>query len=117
MVHDLDSGTITSQRLLQVSAPSFIALNSRIRKKEGKEDLEARVFAASLSDINKALKPKVKGDPEKLLPPQYHDFLKAFSREDAKTLPPYKPGIDHYMKLLKRTTRVSFVQATLPPER
>lgn len=99
LVHN--SGSATTQRLLQISAPSFMALSRRIRKKEGKKGLEARVYAASLSDINKALKPKVKGDPEKLLPPQYRDYLKAFSREDAKTLPPHRPGIDHHTELLK----------------
>ena len=71
LVHNSDStGTKLPAplRLTKISVPSFSALNNKIHKKKGKKGLETRVFTASLNDINKALKPKIKGDPAKLLP-------------------------------------------------
>ena len=36
-------------------------------------------FSATLKDINKALQIKARVDPQKLLPPQYHNFLDTFN--------------------------------------
>ena len=71
LVNNSDSTGIKSPalpRLTKISALLFLALNNRIHKEKGKKGLEARIFTTSLSDINKALKPKIKGDPAKLLP-------------------------------------------------
>src|SRR2546430_8701783 len=53
------------------------------------------------SDIEKALRLKLKGDPEKLLPPQYREFLKAFSCTDTDHLPLRRKGINHTIPLEK----------------
>lgn len=54
------------------------------------KDDSVQIFAASLYDIEKALNPKPKGDPMKLLPAQYKDYLKVFSRDEANKLPPHR---------------------------
>ena len=42
------------------------------------------VFAVSMADIEKALRPKPKTDPCKVLPLQYHRWLEVFSKEQAE---------------------------------
>jgi len=56
------------------------------------------IFAATLYDINKALAPKKEIDPATIVPPQYHEFLSVFSREEAAQLPPHRP-YDHRIPL------------------
>jgi hypothetical protein len=57
-----------------------------------------KIFAASLADIDKMLKPKVPVDPH---PAEYHECLDLFSRLLAERLPPHRPGIDHKIVLEK----------------
>ena len=59
---------------MQINAAAFSLWTRKALK-----DKTVQIFKALLADIEKALRPKPKGDPEKLLPPQYRDFLKAFS--------------------------------------
>ena len=79
----------------EISANAFTLWTQRARKSPH----DVQVFKASLRDIELALKPKPKGDPSKLLPPVYRDFLKAFSHADADTLPPHRPGVNHEIHL------------------
>ena len=73
-------------------------LISRARKKSTHSTM---VFAVSLADIEKALKPKKRSDPKEKLPLQYHEFLDAFNRQRADQLPPHRPGVDHAIEILK----------------
>lgn len=81
---------------LEISATS---MSTYIRKQ--RKDSSIQLFAASLKDIEKALRPKPKGDPKKLLPPQYQEFLSVFGRSKAEQLPPRRPGVDHAIVLEK----------------
>ena len=57
---------------------------------------KTEVFAASLTDITKALRTKTKTDPRTRLPKQYYEFLDVFSREQADKLPPLRgSGINY----------------------
>jgi hypothetical protein len=56
------------------------------------------IFSASIKDIEKALRPKQHIDPRTILPPEYHEFLDVFSRQEADTLPPSRP-YDHKIEL------------------
>ena len=78
----------------EISANAFATWTQRARTSP-----DVQVFKASLRDIELALKPKPKGDPSKLLPSVYRDFMKAFSRTDADILPPHRPGVDHEIHL------------------
>lgn len=54
------------------------------------------LFSASLADFDKALKPRVHGNPREKLPLPYHGYLDVFDRRTAETLPPLRgPAVDH----------------------
>ena len=72
-----------------------------IRRAKKQRNSESTIFAVTLADIEKALKPRKKSDPKEKLPPQYHKFLEAFSRQKADQLPLYCPGVDHAIEILK----------------
>jgi hypothetical protein len=38
-------------------------------------------------------------DPKEQLPPEYHDLVDVFLGKAANTLPPYRKGVDYYIKL------------------
>ena len=82
----------------EITAAGTMALIRRGRRR--KTD-KTRVFSASLRDIDKALRTKARADPQKLLPPQYHEFLDAFDRTAADQLPPHRKGADHGIQLEK----------------
>jgi hypothetical protein len=80
----------------QVSAAVFAGLVQR----EKKAPNSIRVFAASIADINKALRPKEKVDVRALLPEQYKEFYDLFNPKEAEKLPPHRgPGVDHKIEL------------------
>ena len=58
-----------------------------------------QVFAASLRDIEKALKVKTYSDPKEKLPKEYHPWLDVFDRTTAEHLPPHRKGQDHAIQL------------------
>ncbi|KAJ6436050.1 hypothetical protein O9K51_11425 [Purpureocillium lavendulum] len=90
------------QKITQVMASTFLALvrkNKREARQKGLDPLRMGVYSVSLADIDKALRPKQKGDPNKLLPSQYRDALESFSRELADKLPPNRAGVDHTIEL------------------
>jgi hypothetical protein len=80
----------------QVSATRFAGL-----VKEAKDPAKGVcIFAASITDINKALAPKRTVDVKSLLPKQYQSYLDLFSPKAAARLPPHRgPGVDHRIKL------------------
>jgi predicted aspartyl protease len=87
-------------KINQVSASTFGALNKRAKKVKG----SLHMFAASIADIEKALKPKAKLSLQEVtqrLPEHYREFSEAFSPEKAATLPPFRAGIDHELPLEK----------------
>lgn len=63
-------------------------------KRVPKEERSQMIFAASLRDIEKALKKKSITNPCTILPERYHDWLDVFDRTEAEKLPPNRPGID-----------------------
>ncbi|KAG9375577.1 hypothetical protein A1F94_013866 [Pyrenophora tritici-repentis] len=64
----------------QVMASAFMAEVRRSRRKNKGDGiaLDTGLFAVSIADIEKALKPRKRSDPKTKLPPQYHQWLKAF---------------------------------------
>jgi hypothetical protein len=84
--------------LVEVSAA---AIGLWKRKKEKGANVE--IFAASMQDIEKALRPKVYSDPRSKLPEHYHEYLDVFDRDRADQLPPSRgPQIDHRIELVDR---------------
>lgn len=77
---------------LSCNAATFAAMALRAEKRPNSR---VKIFAASLRDIEKALQVKKPVEPRELLPPHYHQYLKAFDPKEAATLPPHRPGIDH----------------------
>lgn len=77
---------------------SAAAWNMTRRRSKSK----AQVFAASMSDINKALRIKKHTDPAKKLPAYLHQYLDVFSRQASEELPPLRGrGIDHEIELIR----------------
>ena len=95
--HRVSSIYATDIDLKEVSAAAYkMWASSRWRKKG------IQVFAASLADIEKMLKPKIHSDPRTKLPAQYHKYLDLFDRKAADALPPFRgKGIDHDIELEK----------------
>ena len=58
-----------------------------------------QVFAASLRDIEKALKTKTYSDPKEKLPKEYHPWLDIFDWTAAEHLPPHQKSQDHAIQL------------------
>ena len=80
-----------------VSPELYQALHKRSRK-----DHNIEVFAASLADIQKALKKKTPVDPRLLLPDYLKSEFKTFMKEEADKLAPHRgPDIDHAIELIE----------------
>ncbi|KAI0991256.1 hypothetical protein K3495_g16931, partial [Podosphaera aphanis] len=79
VVHDV------TKRPTQISAVAFKYFTKSYPKEKG-----VQVFAASMSDINKALTVKQRSDPALKLPTQYHEFLDVFDHKMADLLPPLR---------------------------
>ena len=87
-------GISRSFHSVQVSATSYEYL--RTKSKKG----SVEIFAASMADINKALRPKVRTDPRNKLPIKYYEFLNIFDYKEAEKLPPLRGrGVDHAIEL------------------
>ena len=61
-----------------------------------------QVFAASLRDIEKALKAKTYSDPKEKLPKKYHPWLDVFDWIATEHLPSHQKGQDHAVQLEPR---------------
>jgi transposase InsO family protein len=82
---------------------SAAAVQCHIRRQKKKPGTAVQIFSATLQDIDRALRVKEKPDPQKTLPPQYHEFLPLFEPNNASTLPPHRgPGMDHSIELIKQ---------------
>jgi transposase InsO family protein len=57
-----------------------------------------QVFAASMKDIDKALRTKTYSDPRIKLPKHYHEFLQVFDRKEADKLAPHRGPQDHHIE-------------------
>ena len=71
------------------------------KRKEGK-DKNIKIFAASLADIEKALKVRTYSNPIERLPSHYRQWLQLFNREQANKLPPHREGIDHRIEISEK---------------
>ena len=63
-----------------------------------------QIFSVSLADIQKALTQKEYRDPVQYAPDWLMPVINAFNRQDAKTLPPYRKGIDHEINFVEGKT-------------
>ena len=63
-----------------------------------------QIFSVSLADIQKALTRKECRDPAQYPPDWLMPVINAFNRQDAKTLPPHKKGIDHEINFVEGKT-------------
>jgi hypothetical protein len=59
-----------------------------------------KICAVSIANINKALAVKKHTDPLTKVPPEYHDLIDVFSRENSDKLPVRRP-YDHKIELIK----------------
>lgn len=81
--------------LCQVGAPGYWLALRHARRKQ-----RTQIFAASMTDIEKALKTKTYSNPREKLPSHYHEFLDVFNRKDADRLPPHRGlHVDHRIDL------------------
>jgi len=67
-------------------------------------DEPIQIFTASLVDIQKALQQKVYKDPAQHAPDWLMPVIDAFDRQDAKSLPPHRKGVDHEINLVEGKT-------------
>ena len=92
------NAVLPNSHIAMISATGFKYWKTKTQEPKRKERID--IFAVSMADIDKALAPKQHGDPRKLLPPQYHQYLDLFNRENADKQPPYRgKGIDHGIEL------------------
>ena len=81
-------------------AVAAAAMSAHIRRaKKDRAENSVTIFAASLQDIEKALKKKSRTPPLEKLPERYREFLELFEDDDGSQLPPYRQAIDMEIKL------------------
>ena len=92
--------------LRQISAAAFHLTIKRICHHQPPQDTQSQdtgfVFSATLADIEKTLKGKVRSDPNMILPDWLKDLAKAWNYQSAWKLPPLRPGFNHRIELLKK---------------
>lgn len=89
---------IKNFRVAQVMSSTYAGLARRSRRPNS--DIE--VFAASLADIEKALRTKPMLSLAEIvnrLPEHYRKYTSVFDPKEAAKLPPHRPGIDHEIPL------------------
>ena len=83
---------------------SAVAFQYHVRKSR-KGDSGIQVFAASMQDIQKALKPKIqmtKEEVQAVLPAHLQSYVQLFVPEEGNKLPPHRgPKVDHTIELNK----------------
>lgn len=80
---------------------SVMAACVRRELKNTSEEKEPTVFAASMADIEKALRVKSKTDPKSKVPRHYWDHLQVFEENDNGKPPPHREGVDIEINLEK----------------
>ena len=63
-----------------------------------------QIFSVSLADIQKALTQKEYRNHAQYAPDWLMPVINAFNRQDAKTLPPHRKGIDHEINFVEGKT-------------
>lgn len=97
-MEDESHPTIKNFRVVQVMSSTYAGLARRSKRPNS----NIEVFAASLADIEKALRTKpVLSLAEVItrLPEHYRKYASAFDPREAAKLPPHRPGIDHEIPL------------------
>lgn len=87
------SSPLRSFKVTQVLASTYAGIARRSKRSKG-----VQIFAATLADIEKALKPKPRLSLEEImdkLPEHFRPLAQAFNPEKARALPQHRPGIDH----------------------
>jgi transposase InsO family protein len=83
----------------QIGAAAFSMYGRAHKKKDTGRVIE--MFSASMADIEKALRPKVKTDPLTKLPVWLKDLVDAWLPSPEGELAPHRPGVDHKIELIK----------------
>lgn len=89
-----------TMKITQVTASTFAGLAKRSKKASS----EVELFAATLADIEKALRVKPRLSLDEIiqkLPPHYRSFASVFDPNEASKLPPHRPGLDHEIPIEK----------------
>ena len=92
----MKSQAITSESIEEIRAKTIQVLQASIEV--------VQIFSVSLADIQKALIRKEYRDPAQYAPDWLMPVINAFNRQDAKTLPPHKKGIDHEINFVEGKT-------------
>jgi hypothetical protein len=100
------------QEVLPIPAEAFGLWQRQRKKKKGGR---IQIFAASLRDIEHALRPETYTDPKTKLPQHYHDYLDVFDRKAADTLPPHREGVDHKIELIEKDEKGRKAEAPWGP--
>ena len=77
---------------------------------EAEVSSSVQVFAASMADIEKALKKKVPTDPREKLPEYLQEDYRVFLKEEADKLAPHRgPEIDHAIELVEKEGKTTTI--------
>jgi hypothetical protein len=87
---------IASEPIQEIRASTIRSLQAN--------DEPVQIFSVTLVDIQKALQQKVYRDPAQHAPDWLMPVIDAFNRQDAKSLPPHRKGIDHEINLIEGKT-------------
>ena len=90
------SRAITSESIEEIRAKTIQALQA--------SNEVVRIFSVSLTDIQKVLTRKEYRDPAQYASDWLMPIINAFNRQDAKTLPPHRKGIDHEINFVEGKT-------------
>ena len=90
------SRAITSESIEEIRAKTIQALQA--------SNKVVQIFSVSLADIQKALTRKEYRDPAQYAPDWRVLVINIFNRQDAKTLPPHRKGIDHEINFVEEKT-------------
>ena len=90
------SRAITSESIEEIRAKTIQALQA--------SNEVVQIFSVSLADIQKVLTQKEYRDPAQYASDWLMPIINAFNRQDAKTLPPHRKGIDHEINFVEGKT-------------
>ena len=92
----MKSRAITSESIEEIRAKTIQALQA--------SNEVVQIFSVSLADIQKVLIRKEYKDPAQYAPDWLMLVINAFNRQDAKTLPPHRKGIDYEINFVEGKT-------------
>ena len=90
------SRAITSESIEEIHVKTIQALQA--------SNEVVQIFSVSLADIQKALTQKEYRDPTQYALNWLMPVINAFNRQDAKTVPPHRKGIDHEINFVEGKT-------------